>query len=296
MVGEPSCALARVPGIGHSIAMGAASRRGKEARLMVPGLVVLPGPLHRARRQPGSRVRLAELRQRTLCEQVAAVCYRVRRGEIEFLLVRTRGRGRWTFPKGSAEPGLTQAQAAALEAFEEAGVHGRIEESSFARYRGRKSAGNSGVRRSQDRAVIHAFLCEVTRLCAPQEARRDRTWFSAPEAKLRLREDREAHEAAGFTRVVDQAVLRVQRLRTAAADAVRSNRSENAEAVSRQDALRRVQFEAFEHGYPRVQPASRTRLASTRSAHKDFSRANGQVLLFPPPKSKKPPSNPRTSS
>ena len=60
---------------------------------------------------------------------MAAVCYRVRGAGIEFLLIRTRRSGRWTFPKGSAEPGLTHAQAAALEAFEEAGVHGRIEES-----------------------------------------------------------------------------------------------------------------------------------------------------------------------
>jgi ADP-ribose pyrophosphatase YjhB (NUDIX family) len=71
------------------------------------------------------------------CEQVAAVCYRARGGAIEFLPVQTRG-GRWTFPKGSAEPGLTHAQAAAVEAFEEAGVHGRMEEASFARYVRRK--------------------------------------------------------------------------------------------------------------------------------------------------------------
>ena len=44
------------------------------------------------------------------CQQVAAVCYRVRGEDIEFLLVQTRG-GRWIFPKGNAEPGLTHAQA-----------------------------------------------------------------------------------------------------------------------------------------------------------------------------------------
>src|SRR5438270_2298976 len=73
-------------------------------------------------------------------EQVAAVCYRLRGSQIEFLLVQTDA-GRWTFPKGNAEPGLTQAQSAALEAFEEAGVHGRIEEAAFARYTRRKRIG-----------------------------------------------------------------------------------------------------------------------------------------------------------
>src|SRR6476660_1784817 len=89
--------------------------------------------------------RLAELRKLKQCEQVAAVCYRVRGGVIEFLLVQT-GKGRWIFPKGSVEPGLTHAQAAALEAFEEAGVHGRIEEASFTSYVRRRGRGlrNSG--------------------------------------------------------------------------------------------------------------------------------------------------------
>lgn len=95
----------------------------------------------RAHQGTAKFVRLSQLRKSRECEQVAAVCYRVRGGEIEFLLVRTRGSGRWTFPKGSAEPGLTHAQAAALEAFEEAGVHGRIEEASFARYvRGKRGS------------------------------------------------------------------------------------------------------------------------------------------------------------
>src|ERR1700680_5269313 len=82
-------------------------------------------------------IRLARLRKLRACKQVAAVCYRVRKAEIEFLLVQTRN-GRWTFPKGSAEPGLTHAQAAALAPFEDAGAPGRMEEASFAQYIRRK--------------------------------------------------------------------------------------------------------------------------------------------------------------
>src|SRR5271156_78466 len=113
-------------------------------------------------------VRLSQLRKLRECEQAAAICYRVRSGAIEFLLVQTRG-GRWTFPKGSAEPGLTHAQAAALEAFEEAGVHGRIEEACFARYR-RRQTGDK--RRSAIALNVSAHLCEVTRLDPPQESNR----------------------------------------------------------------------------------------------------------------------------
>ena len=134
------------------------------------------------------------------------MCYRMRRDAIEFLLVQTRGR-RWTFPKGSVEPGLTHAQAAALEAFEEAGVHGRMEEAAFARYVHHKRR-NPSVARIR----VSAHLCEVSRLEAPPEPGRNRTWFAADIAKQRLQEDRKPHYAAELARVVDRAVARIRRL------------------------------------------------------------------------------------
>lgn len=153
----------------------------------------------------------AQLRRIRGCDQVAAVCYRVRSKSIEFLLVQTSG-GRWTFPKGSAEPGLTHAQAAALEAFEEAGVHGRMEEVAFARYVLRKQG---EARNAAAVAVaVCAFLCEVSWLGPPQESGRNPSWFSPEKAKRRLREDRAPSDGAEFARVVDRAVARIQRLRT----------------------------------------------------------------------------------
>lgn len=135
---------------------------------------------------------------------MAAVCYRVRGGAIEFLLVQTGG-GRWIFPKGSAEPGLSHAQAAALEAFEEGGVHGRMEEASFARYI-RRRRGDSGVE-----ITVKAYLCEVLWLEEPQELDRRPSWFSAEKTKRRLRDDRAAHYGTELARVVDSAVARIQR-------------------------------------------------------------------------------------
>ena len=158
---------------------------------------------------------LSQLRRLRECDQVAAVCYRIRGGEIEFLLVRTNS-GHWTFPKGKAEPGLTHAQAAALEAFEEAGVHGRMEEASFARYVRRKGGGMRGAARADRSAekeiVVQAHLCEVSRLDAPQEQGRNPTWFSAKKAKRRLCEDRTADFASELARLVDRAANRISRL------------------------------------------------------------------------------------
>jgi len=161
----------------------------------------------RSREGEAPFVRLPQLRKVRDCRQVAAVCYRIRNGAIEFLLVRTRGSGRWTFPKGSAEPGLTHAQAAALEAFEEAGVHGRIEEVSFAHYIRRKQADRTGA--AEKAIEVSAHLCEVRRLGPAQEARRKRTWFAAEEARQRLAERRKPHDRAEFTRVVNRAMERI---------------------------------------------------------------------------------------
>ena len=149
---------------------------------------------------PAKFLRLAHLRQLKKCEKVAAICYRIRPSGVQFLLVQTR-RGRWTFPKGSVEPGLTHAQAAALEAFEEAGVHGRMQETAFTHYlhhKGRDGAVN--------RIKVNAHLCEVLRLDPPVERGRNRTWCDVAEAKVRLREGRKSHHGSELARVVDRAL------------------------------------------------------------------------------------------
>jgi 8-oxo-dGTP pyrophosphatase MutT (NUDIX family) len=147
-------------------------------------------------------------RSSTASAQVAAVCYRIGKSGIEFLLVQTGG-GRWTFPKGNVEPGLTHAQSAALEASEEAGVHGRIEEGAFASYVIRKRRAES----NPEQVTVHAHLCEVARCEPAQESRRNPTWFSAAKAKRRLREHRAVEAGAEFARVVESALARIQILR-----------------------------------------------------------------------------------
>jgi 8-oxo-dGTP pyrophosphatase MutT (NUDIX family) len=188
-------------------------------------------------------VRLSHLRKLRECEQVAAVCYRMRRENIEFLLVRTRGSGRWTFPKGNAEPGMTQAHAAALEAFEEAGVHGRIEEISFARYFGRKRVLNSSARSAEKQLLIDAHLCEVLRLGAPKETNRQRTWFSIETARERLQEGRKRDEAAALTRVLAKAVEKVKTQREIKGEEIRQERDFFDRSAWQRDPLNHVLFE-----------------------------------------------------
>ena len=177
-------------------------------------------------------LRLSKLRGLRETEQVAAVCYRMRGEDIEFLLVQTGG-GRWIFPKGSVEPGLTHAQAAAIEAFEEAGVHGRIEEEAFAGYRARKSGAK--------KQTVMAHLCEVLRLGPPQERGRSRTWFTVEKTKRRLHEDRTTEEGKELAKVVNRAVIRIGQLRNKTATAPETPATYS---KTQKDSLQKVQFEA----------------------------------------------------
>jgi 8-oxo-dGTP pyrophosphatase MutT (NUDIX family) len=171
-------------------------------------------------------------------QQVAAVCYRMAKRGIEFLLVQTRG-GRWIFPKGGVEPGLTYAQSAALEALEEAGVHGRIEEIPFARYLRRRADFEVSGGVDESGLAVGAYLCEVSRLETPHEANRHPTWFSAERAKQRLIKDRDRTPELGveLARIIDRAVSRIRRLH---GEIDRRDRGPI-------DSLRRVRFEAAEY-------------------------------------------------
>jgi 8-oxo-dGTP pyrophosphatase MutT (NUDIX family) len=178
--------------------------------------------------------------------QVAAVCYRIRKRGIEFLLVQTRG-GRWIFPKGGVEPGLTPAESAALEAFEEAGVHGRMEAAAFARYlRGSPEVppstdASAGTQEVLDELAVNAYLCEVSRIEKPQELNRNPTWFTAEKAKQRLLEDRASEFGAQLAGVVDRAVARIRRLHGSPSDSFDRRERER-------DGLYEVRFEPVDRG------------------------------------------------
>jgi 8-oxo-dGTP pyrophosphatase MutT (NUDIX family) len=261
--------------------MSADARKARNSRL------IAVQPTTRTRQASVPFVRLSHLRRLCECEQVAAVCYRVRSGAIEFLLVRTRGGGRWTFPKGSAEPGLTHAQAAALEAFEEAGVHGRIEEASFARYRRKRGDGeNRASRRDEKRVAVNAYLCEVLRLSSPQESRRDRTWFSVEQARRRLRDGRQSDGGAEFVRVVDRAVARIQQLRgkIGMVDDLPQDDRPLQDRPLQKDAIQKVQFEAVAQGYGagpvrQFAPYVQRRLSETRLSIAPDVEVHGREIL-----------------
>ena len=119
--------------------------------------------------------------------QYAALPIRTRPdGEIDVLLVTSRETRRWIVPKGWPERGLAGHEVAAKEAFEEAGVKGRIGAEPLGSYLYRK--------RLRDGSTV---ACEVTvfPLVVRQEAKkwpearqRERRWAGLSEAAMMVDE------------------------------------------------------------------------------------------------------------
>jgi 8-oxo-dGTP pyrophosphatase MutT (NUDIX family) len=113
--------------------------------------------------------------------QCGAIPYSVVDGRVAFLLITARRSGRWIFPKGAIDPGLTPQESAALEALEEAGVSGQIWGEPIGSYRSSSSDNSSLV-------DIDAYpLLVETQLDVWKEMdQRLRHWVMLPEAKRLL--------------------------------------------------------------------------------------------------------------
>jgi 8-oxo-dGTP pyrophosphatase MutT (NUDIX family) len=60
-------------------------------------------------------------------EQVGVIPYMTVKGKTKVVLVTARSSGEWILPKGNVEADMSKKDAAALEAYEEAGVLGSID-------------------------------------------------------------------------------------------------------------------------------------------------------------------------
>lgn len=71
-------------------------------------------------------IRLPSKKKRELRTQFGALCYRYRNKKLQVLLITSRKQGRWIIPKGWPVHKATPAETARREAFEEAGVVGKV--------------------------------------------------------------------------------------------------------------------------------------------------------------------------
>jgi 8-oxo-dGTP pyrophosphatase MutT (NUDIX family) len=122
-------------------------------------------------------------------KQVAALCWRFspKRGSVlEVLLITSLNSKRWIVPKGWPEPDLSPGENAAREAFEEAGVTGKISPQPIGSYhylKERKDGG--GVPCS-----VEVFALAVTKQLDdwPEKGVRELIWLPVDQAVVRVGE------------------------------------------------------------------------------------------------------------
>jgi len=115
-------------------------------------------------------------------KQCGALPYRVTLpGVTEVLLVTSRGTGRWIVPKGWPIPGLSDAESAAREAYEEAGVLGAIDEAPFGTFAHWKSA-EDGSEPGLFHIDLYPLRVERELTLWPEAHQRRKVWVSIDQA------------------------------------------------------------------------------------------------------------------
>jgi 8-oxo-dGTP pyrophosphatase MutT (NUDIX family) len=122
-----------------------------------------------------SRTLLEYLQSMSRREQAGAIPFRRKKDGNEVCLIRNKGRKKWKIPKGFVDPGETVQQAALKEAWEEAGLSGRLSGAEIGSYVYEKW----GMK-----LTVSVYLMEVTEQEDDwEESRfRERRWLPVNEA------------------------------------------------------------------------------------------------------------------
>jgi 8-oxo-dGTP pyrophosphatase MutT (NUDIX family) len=117
--------------------------------------------------------------KREVRTQFGALCYRIQNGKIRVLIVTTRSGNSWIVPKGWPMDQATPAQAAEREAFEEAGVQGKVSPNCLGIYSYSKGHGGDDLP-----CVVALFGLKVKKIHAifPERGQRKRKWLSRKKA------------------------------------------------------------------------------------------------------------------
>lgn len=122
--------------------------------------------------------------------QTAALCWRVGADGLEVLLITSRETGRWVLPKGWEISGLSLPEAAAREAWEEAGVIGDVSSEQIGLYTYDKVLDRDSKDMALQPCAVAVFAMQVQKLASefPEHRQRRRKWFAPDRAARKVEE------------------------------------------------------------------------------------------------------------
>ncbi len=132
-------------------------------------------------------LRIASAAKRETRTQFAALPYRVKKkGDVEVLLISSLDTGRWIIPKGWPMDGMRPSEAAAEEAWEEAGIRGRVFDDVLGLYSYSKWLDEE----LSLPCIVVVFGLEVSHLddTYPEAGARKRKWLTPKKAAQRVDE------------------------------------------------------------------------------------------------------------
>ena len=124
-------------------------------------------------------VDMSGLKKRELRTQFAALCWREHMGKLEVLMITSLTSKRWILPKGWPMNGSTASEAAATEAWEEAGVVGKASDQCAGIYTYRKDLGKGSIP-----VIVAVFPIRVKKLKKrfPEAGMRKLRWMRPSKA------------------------------------------------------------------------------------------------------------------
>ena len=134
--------------------------------------------------------------------QFAALCYRIVDNKVQVLLITSRRTGRWVIPKGWPVDGKTPIESAMTEAWEEAGVKGRVTGDCLGLFSYQKNIEDENDLPCV--AMVYPLKVKSLSTNYPEKGQRKRRWISPKKAAERVDEP----ELARILKTFDPARLR----------------------------------------------------------------------------------------
>jgi 8-oxo-dGTP pyrophosphatase MutT (NUDIX family) len=119
--------------------------------------------------------------------QYGALCYRIVKGKPQILLITSRTRRRWIIPKGWPIDTLSPAETAATEAWEEAGIRGKVKDMCLGVY-GYMKIGEAGEDDLPCVVAVYPIKAKSMATKYPESKERRRKWFSPKKAARKVAE------------------------------------------------------------------------------------------------------------